>query len=410
MTQYKRQIVAALATVSMILTPTVSAATSLEISGNGSSSDNDVKVERSNATTVVQSNSAVVTNNVSSNSSTGGNKANDNTGGDVMIKTGDASSDVTVENTLNSNIAKVDCCDQGDISAKISGNGSDSENEIDLGSGHGRRSHSDKTEIQVFQDNTAEVTNEVDSTAKTGGNDTKRNTGGDVIVRTGDATATADVSTTANTNVAQVGGHGEQGNTVSALITGNGSESDNSVELDLNHKTSIVQDNLAEVQNKVDAYAKTGWNNANDNTGGEVAIMTGDADAYATVDNMVNFNAAEIDCGCLLDATAKISGNGYDSENEIEAKLGEDRSVFQGGKEGNGNLADLSNDVESEAKTGVNDAKYNTGEAEDPLIWTGDATSATEVTNTGNSNVYGDMPSWWPEVEWDFSFSHIWGM
>ncbi len=410
MTQFKRQIVASVVAGLLTLTsgPSVFAATTLEISGNGSSSDNDVKVARSSETTVVQSNSANVTNNVSSNSSTGGNKANYNTNGDVMIRTGDASSDVTVKNTLNSNTAKVDCCDQGDITAKISGNGSDSDNNIDLGSG--RYHAGDKTEIQVFQDNNANVNNYVDSHAKTGDNDANRNTNGDVTVRTGDATATADVSTTANANVAQIGGHGSEGNTVSALITGNGSKSDNSVDLDLDHATSIVQDNLAHVKNNVDAKAKTGYNDANDNTSGEVAILTGDAEAGATVDNMVNFNAADIDCGCLLDATAKVSGNGYDSENTIKAKLGEDRSVFQGGKEGDGNKAYLDNGVDTEAQTGKNDAKFSTGDTEDPFIWTGDASSWNQVENTGNSNVYGDMPAWWPDVQWDFSFSHFWNM
>ena len=327
MTILKRQIVAAFAAGSLMLTPTASvfAATTLEISGNGSSSNNDVQVERANETTVVQSNSAVVSNNVSSNSSTGGNKANDNTGGDVMIHTGDATSLVNVENNLNSNTAKVACCDQGDVTAKISGNGSNSDNEIEIETSHRK----DTNSTQVFQDNNANVVNKIDGEAKTGENDANRNTGGDVTVRTGDAMAKVDVSTTANANVAQVGGgHESTGNTISAIISGNGSQTDNQIWLDLNHKTSVVQDNYATVANSVRADAYTGKNAANDNTGGEVGILTGDAYGHAIVDNMVNFNAAEIDCGCLLDATAKVSGNGYDSENEIKAKLGEDRSVF----------------------------------------------------------------------------------
>jgi hypothetical protein len=352
----------------------------------------------------VQSNSAVVTNNVSSNSSTGGNSASDNTGGDVLVKTGDATSDVTVANTLNSNTAKVDCCDQGDITAKISDNGSYSDNKIEVDTSKRR----DNNETQVFQDNTAAVSNNVDSSAKTGDNSAKRNTGGDVTVSTGDATATVDVSTTANANMAQVGGGQEaNGNALSAIITGNGSKSDNSVELDLNHKTSIVQDNLAEISNNVDAEAKTGKNDAKDNTSGEVAILTGNAKADVTVDNLVNFNAAEIDCGCLLDAEAKISGNGYDSENEIKAKLGEDRSVFQGGREGSGNLAALSNNVAADAKTGKNEAKFNTGETTDPVVSTGDAESLNSVENAGNVNVYGLPYFELPEVQWDFNFSHM---
>jgi hypothetical protein len=404
MTQVKRQIIAVLAAGSTALSAfaPVAFATELAITGNGSSSNNNIKIEQSRDTTVVQSNTAVVTNSVSSSATTGGNRANDNTGGDVMIKTGDASTRTTISNELNTNMAHVDCCQEGDLHVRISGNGSYSDNKVNIG--HGSR----RDDIQIFQNNAAVVTNAVDTDAKTGGNDAKRNTGGDVTVRTGDASAIVNVSTTANANVATVGARGDESGRVSARIVGNGSKSDNVINLRFDRDMTIVQDNLADVLNAVYADAQTGSNKANDNTGGEVLILTGDAMAKVDIDNLVNFNSADIDCGCLIDLEAKISENGYGSDNEIKARFDGDRNVFQGGSKGNGNVALLTNAVEADAKTGKNDAHYNTGEAgDDPFIWTGDAWSYTQVSNEGNVNVFGGHAWNWPEFEWSFNFAHM---
>ena len=66
--------------------------------------------------------------------------------------------------------------------------------------------------------------------------------------------------------------------------------------------------------NDVDADAKTGENEAEFNTGGDVMIDTGDAKVIAEVDNSVNFNYADVDCGCTWDVTAKIAGNGAEAD------------------------------------------------------------------------------------------------
>ncbi len=400
MTHFKRQVLSVLATGSLVLnlvTP-VAASTTLEVSGNGSNSDSEIKLDRDNTTTVVQNNSAVVTNKVSANADTGNNSASDNTGGDVKVDTGDAKTDVSVSNNLNTNEAKVECCQAGDTDVLISGNGTKSDNKVEL-------DQDNKT--SVFQDNAAKVENKIDADAKTGKNDADDNTGGDVEINTGDADTTVTVSTTANANKAQVGGGaGDQSGEVSAKILGNGSYSDNEIKLDLDHETAVVQDNFASVKNHVDAGADTGYNEADDNTGGEVSVDTGDATADVTIDNMVNFNAAEVDCGCLLDISAKVGGNGTDSDNEIKGYFDDAVEVFQGGKEGAGNEARLYNDADADATTGKNDADDNTGSVYggDPSIDTGSATSTTEIGNSGNVNVYGDVGGW--EVpEFDFNFN-----
>ncbi len=393
MTNLQKRVATAVATSAMllnVLAPLAHADTMLEITGNGAHTDNEVKVNNSSNTTVTQNNNAVVTNNVTSNSSTGGNKANDNITGEVRIETGAATSTTKIVNELNTNAADIDNCNcESDTEVKISGNLSGSDNKVELNNRH------NSNDTAVYQDNRANVRNNVDAKATTGGNDANRNGSGDVSIKTGAATSDVSVSTTANVNSATVGGGNGDAGSLKLMITGNGAYTDNEIEASLDNDVLVVQDNDAKVKNEIDSDAKTGYNDANDNIGGTVMIETGEAESAVEVDNSVNFNMAEVGCDCETDVTAKISQNLTDSENEIKAKLGNDTEVYQGG-EGAGNNAHLYNDVDGNAKTGDNDANRNGGtEYDDPSIETGAANSTTEVSNEGNVNVFGsaEMPS-----------------
>ena len=265
-----------------------------------------------------------------------------------------------------------------DTTIQISGNGSSSNNTANV---------SVSNNTTVTQNNTANVNNTVNSNATTGGNDANDNTGGNVTVKTGNATSNTTVKNDLNKNVADVNNCNCEGNTT-VNISGNGSNSKNKAKLDLDNNTSVFQDNYANVINDVNANAKTGGNDANRNTGGDVTINTGDANAEVTVDNAVNFNAAEAGCGCDITVLAKESGNGEDSKNKIEATLGDSLGVFQD------NDGYLNNDADANAKTGKNDAKDNTGTVSGDAVEvsTGDATNSTKVSNSGNSNVFGSVP------------------
>jgi len=428
MTTFKRKLVAALSAGSMFLSLAAPAAaeTTIILSGNGALSSNEADVELSNDTVVSQTNDARVENRITSTSSSGGNSASYNTGGEVLVKTGDATSNVDVQNLLNSNSAFVDCCDQGDLDIEISGNGYDSYNKVKVDDEDHREQYSG---TNIFQNNYANVENDVESEAKTGANDAKYNTGGDVAVITGDATSTVDVATAANANVAQVGGNGDGGE-ISARILGNGAETYNKIDLELDDDILIQQYNDARIENDVDAKAASGYNDANMNTGGDVLIATGDATVDVEVDNMVNFNWADVDCGCLEDLLLKVAGNGYDAHSEIEFELDNDLNAFQENEwcvsdlmpsENSllhflhGRRNDCETDVEAEAKTGVNDADYNTGDVHggDPAILTGDALSEVDVENTGNVNIFGedgaDLP-WDFEFHFDMDFGDLWEM
>jgi hypothetical protein len=184
------------------------------------------------------------------------------------------------------------------------------------------------------------------------------------------------------------------------LITGNGSDSDNELDLELENEVKLEQNNWADILNDVEVKSQTGDNEAEDNTGGEVEIETGDATADVTVDNMVNFNWADIDgCGCLEDLLAKISGNGTDTDNKIKAELESELKAEQNNDfDCKGEIRDACAEVDVDLETGDNEAEDNTLGGDDPAIETGDADADVEVSNSGNSNVFGSVP----ELELDF--------
>jgi hypothetical protein len=405
MTNFKKQLVSATAAGAMLLNVAMPAfaGTEIVISGNGAGSDNWTTVNQVSTTTVTQQNQANVTNNVNADAKTGGNDANFNTGGQVNVDTGDAKTDVSVSNVLNSNSASVDCCASGDTEVEISGNGAKSDNGVVL---------LQTTNTGVAQSNNAYVNNNVDADAKTGGNNAGYNTGGDVTVKTGNAESKVDVSTTANVNSAVVGGGlGHSNPSASFIISGNGAYSDNYITAALVNTTEVLQGNEANITNNVDADAKTGGNDANFNTGGDVSIMTGNAKTDVDVDNAVNFNFADVECGCTWDVLAKIAGNGAEGQNHHwwwdSADNIIDLTLVSAQAVGQGNGATLNNNVDEDAKTGYNEASKNTGEVDgDPSVVTGNATSESDVENSGNVNVVGDMDIDLPEMpEVDFSFS-----
>lgn len=376
------------------------AATEIIISGNGSDSDNTATFNYTNKVNVTQRNNANILNNIKVDADTGHNDAEDNTGGDVGIETGDSTTTVSVSNTANSNTASVDSCCLTDVNAEISGNGTDSDNDLRLGL---------KNEANLLQGNNAVVINSVDVDADTGRNDAEDNTGGEVSIKTGNAEVGVGLSTTLNANSALISGDG--GGSLAAIISGNGSDSDNDLDVDLKNEVNLTQGNRAFVLNDVYVDADTGRNDAEDNTGGDVEINTGDAEALVLVDNMANFNWADIDsCGCLEDILVKIAGNGSDSDNDLEVDITSGIAALQDNYfDCMGPVKDACADVELNLDTGENDAKDNTVGGDDPTIETGDAEGAVNVENTANSNFLSmDGSLELPNFEFEMDFEEAW--
>lgn len=406
MNKYQKAITSAVMAGTLLVQSLVPVfAATIIITGNGTDSSNTADVNLNHSVSVTQSNYADVKNDVDASATTGKNEAEGNTGGDVSIETGKADTTVNVSNDLNKNYASVDCCGANDFEVEISENGKDSKNNIDL-------DYNKKTSaVSIDQKNYADVENDVDAKATTGKNEAEDNTGGGVSIQTGAATTKVTVGTTANVNSARVGNGSSQGGSVSALIIGNGTKSDNKIDLDLLSWVSLDQANYADVKNDVDAKASTGKNEVEDNTGGEVSIDTGKADVTVEIDNSVNFNYADADCGCLIDdLLAKVAGNGKDTKNKIEAEIGSGLSVDQsncGREEKESKDCGLENLVDAKASTGKNEAGDNTGDpGDDPSIESGAASTTVELGNSGNTNVYGDSGDWeLPNSDFNFNFS-----
>src|SRR3989344_9304501 len=171
-------------------------AVDVEIIGNGDSSNNTANVAVTNNVTVNQTNYANITNDVNVDANTGNNDANRNTGGDVSIDTGNATANVGVNNTANSNVADVSACCPKDVNVTIKDNGYNSDNTANVLAA---------SNTTVDQDNTAYIKNYVDVDLDTGNNDANRNTGGNVSITTGDANGAVQIDNTANKNIATVG-------------------------------------------------------------------------------------------------------------------------------------------------------------------------------------------------------------
>jgi hypothetical protein len=287
----------------------------------------------------------------------------------------------------------------GTTTVTVTGNGADSTNTANV---------SVNTSKTIQQTNTADIENNIDIDANTGNNEANKNTGGDVSVKTGDANVSSSVSNSANSNAATLDCGGCPGD-LNVKIAGNGANSENTANTQLNSVLNVYQTNTADVENNIDVDAKTGGNEANKNTGGDVSIETGDADVEVSVENKANFNGLDLsDCDCVMDLDVKIAGNGADSENKVNAQFnsglvaaqsnefdcdgghrgGPSKELNRGGHDSKGDCAG----VDIESKTGGNEANKNTGEGDgDPSVETGDAGADVEVSTEANSNVIGDL-------------------
>jgi hypothetical protein len=256
------------------------------ISGNGEGSSNEVSVQNNSTTTVTQTNSADVTNNVDTSATTGNNTASDNTGGGTSIVTGDATQDLSIQNSLNSSSVEIECCPTG-TTIEISGNGSDSENSVSLENGS-------QTNVSINQ--YASVTNNVSGTANTGDNKANDNTGGSVLIDTGNIKVLGGIKNGPINFYSIMGGSGTGGN-LDVTINSNGSGSTNLVSLLLGDLTNLWLYNNALIHNEVYWDLNTGGNEANGNTGGDVTIRTGDILFDFMIENGP-INVGGVDWGC----------------------------------------------------------------------------------------------------------------
>jgi hypothetical protein len=195
--------------------------------GNGAGSSNDTTVANASTTNIAQTNNAEIYNDLDIITDTGSNEASGNTGGDSTIKTGDSTVQANVVNVVNSNITSdtpmwlvfvneagkwvgrlfgapegqyfagsegtiFTLDENGEVIVSNSGNGADSNNSA---------TSATTTETTITQENNASVNNELTLVANTGGNSASDNTGGDNVIKTGDAKVIANIVNFVNNNI-----------------------------------------------------------------------------------------------------------------------------------------------------------------------------------------------------------------
>ncbi len=325
-------------------------------SNNGSNSDNDAAINSDTNNTTNQTNNGEVNNDLTLTADSGNNKTSGNTGGDSYITTGTAEVAGNVLTFLNNNLSgniiygvvnifgdligdiilpesalsAFACATCGqDTYLANTGNGSNSDNSVS----------SDQTVNNTYnQINSADINNNLILDATTGGNSASGNTGGDVYIKTGNVNVLAQVLNVANTNI--IGGDmwlviinragqwigqimgapqgslfaGSQGTEfsvnengeITAVNSGNGANSTNDASVNSTTNNTTNQTNNGGVNNNIHLNANTGKNQANDNTGGDNYITTGDAKILANLVNFVNNNIAG---GRLLVTFVNVFGN-----------------------------------------------------------------------------------------------------
>ncbi len=170
-------------------------------------------------------------------------------------------------------------------------------------------------------------------------------------------------------------------------VSGNGYGSDNRVRVDTNKNVAIRQSNDTTIRNDVSISNITGHNSANGNTGGDVAIKTGDADANVSIHNKAGLNVARVSgCnGCNEDLDINIHGNGAFSDNNVRLSSDKTTRVDQN------NNTNIDTQVDVENNTGNNRASGNTGYWKrgdgDVRIETGDAEANVSIKNEAGLNV-----------------------
>lgn len=171
--------------------------------------------------------------------------------------------------------------------------------------------------------------------------------------------------------------------------TNTGADSDNDNDVDI--VTDVDKDvtNSAAIENEADATTETGFNEANQNTGGG-EIDTGKAEIDGELENEVNSSAVELYTAVFgaadVEAENDVTGADSDNVNTVMVEQTLDVDLFNG--------ASLLNALGVFASSGVNTANQNTGGGE---IDTGDGEIGVEIMNTVNaangssSGSFGDV-------------------
>lgn len=274
---------ASAALLAIAIVPALAAGSSCSNGTTGPFSANNCTINNSSNVTVNNVNDAVITNNVSVRSNTGGNHADLNTLGGT-VNTGNSTLNTTVTNVANINTNNItggpamgSNWGTNNVTGPFSANDTVIQNSQRLG---------------INNQNTLFVANNVAAESNSGDNTASTNTGPGNI-RTGDALLGLVVATHGNDNlnniIAGAGGSGlnQAGNGTTGPFSANNATINNSSDIFVGNFNDAV------IRNNVNVLANSGRNHANTNTLGG-SVTTGGAGAGVGVNNEANINTIQI--------------------------------------------------------------------------------------------------------------------
>lgn len=267
--------------------PVLAEGLELTSTGNSAGSDNQIIITTIQSTTTTQTNQTDISNQQTVNTDTGHNQVNGTTDSAAAVTTGDTTVNLQTANTnVNTNVVTDSCCGTNDTTVTVTGNGTNSQTIIDV--------NSDSTTYNQ-QNNQAVINNSQSVTANSGQNQVNNAANSTVTITTGDITV-KEVIVNQNVNNSSITTSSGKGS-VEIKISGNGTGSDNRVNINLDKNTFNLVSNLTELHNRQQIAAITGGNQANDATDTDITIATGDIAVGGLILNK-NINSSIVDDPC----------------------------------------------------------------------------------------------------------------
>ncbi len=256
--------------------------------GTGFDSDNEAEIEYDSDLAVESQNNADIDNEIAIMSNTGHNSITANSGSENALETGDALSEVAIENAVNSNVTEIDGGFGGEIAVGNACTGAESDNEAEVDIDQ---------DVDVSSQNNADIDNDVVVSTNTGYNLSEFNGFGDCDtcgsegsgILTGDAEANVAIENQVNSNVTEISNFGDLD--IEAVNEGTGFGSDNSAVVDYSNDVNIINQNYADIDNNVVVNSNTGNNVSNFNGGS--SISTGNSSVTFGVSNTGNTNVVK---------------------------------------------------------------------------------------------------------------------
>ncbi len=274
---------------------------SVDVSNNGSDSQNTVAITTTATSEINQSNNTVVSNNISQQASSGSNAIVQNAGSDTAKITTGTDTLKTAGSTAvnNSTIVATDCCSSTQ-KISVSGNGSSSENTVNAITNSVSSTHVNQIAL---------VNSAISQVGNSGDNHIISN-GGAAEIQTG--TVVGFDTTKTNLNQTNFRFPLSVTGDMTISVKDNAADSQNKISVNILNSFIFLKNDIADVNQRVYANLNSGRNYLSGNLN-DVLIRTGDVNSVISVDNSpINTGSTEV--LCCEDGTPVNPGHGGSSD------------------------------------------------------------------------------------------------